>query len=162
MATRLTLEFNNNSEAVVFLSMSFFIDQKSEIDEHIVDQLDQLKEDETRVNYVKGNQIFGNCRSTEDAFFKNLELSKKDFVPDDLHGRYGYAEYWKKVGEIYRIKWKGGTNVRFQTITILSLWGPTLRADETKNAIHVQRRKFNGIDVSYEKLKISFFTVMKP
>ena len=38
----------------------------------------------------------------------------------------------------------------------------SIRAEETKNAIQVQRRKINGIDVSYEKLKISFFTVVKP
>ena len=54
-----------------------FIGEKSSAFVGDVEELEKLEEqDEARVNHLKG----------ENAVFKDLELSKKDFLPGALHG----------------------------------------------------------------------------
>jgi hypothetical protein len=56
-----------------------FIGEKSSItgDQNVLDELEKLEdEDEARVKHLKGDE----------AVYKDLELSKKDFLPGALHG----------------------------------------------------------------------------
>jgi hypothetical protein len=56
--------------------------------EEVVDELEKLEqEDEARVNHLKGSFYLALIKSLgDDAVFKDLELSKRDFLPGALHG----------------------------------------------------------------------------
>ena len=64
-----------------------FIGEKSSVAGD-VDELEKLEEqDEARVNHLKGIRSQSGSNAGDDAVFKDLGLSKKDFAPGALHGK---------------------------------------------------------------------------